>query len=153
MKNITQTGIKNLLQAFFGFFLLIISFSAMSQGVGINMTGSAPDANAGLDVNFPDKGILIPRVALTSTISASPLSGYVAGMMVYNTSTTGDVTPGFYYCDGSKWIASLPSGNASGDMLYWNGSAWLKIPAGNPGQFLQFGATVHLYGQERLLQH
>ncbi len=141
MKNITQTGIKNLLQAFFGFFLLIISFSAMSQGVGINMTGSAPDANAGLDVNFPDKGILIPRVALTSTISASPLSGYVAGMMVYNTSTTGDVTPGFYYCDGSKWIASLPSGNASGDMLYWNGSAWLKIPAGNPGQFLQFGAT------------
>jgi hypothetical protein len=58
-------------------------------------------------------------------------------MMVYNTATTGDVTPGFYYNNGTKWVPSIPAGNAAGDMLYWNGSAWVLVPAGTAGQLLQ----------------
>lgn len=76
---------------------------AQSVGVGTN----TPNANAILDVNSTNKGLLIPRVALSATTSASPLGGFVAGMMVYNTATAGtspnNVTPGFYLCSGTKW--------------------------------------------------
>jgi hypothetical protein len=35
--------------------------------------------------------------------------------------------------------AGLPTaGNTAGDMLYWNGSAWVKVPAGSNGQTLSF---------------
>lgn len=54
------------------------------------------------------KGLLLPRVALSSTSDATPLSAHVKGMFVYNTATTtagsNDVTPGIYYNDGTKWI-------------------------------------------------
>jgi uncharacterized protein (TIGR02145 family) len=33
---------------------------------------------------------------------------------------------------------SVPAGTATGQMLYWNGSAWINIPAGNNGQVLTF---------------
>ncbi|MBP6398348.1 MAG: hypothetical protein KA340_10735, partial [Saprospiraceae bacterium] len=76
---------------------------AQSVGVGTN----TPNSNAILDVSSSNKGLLIPRVALSSTTSTSPLGGFVAGMMVYNTATAGtspnNVTPGFYLCSGTKW--------------------------------------------------
>jgi hypothetical protein len=49
-------------------------------------------------------GLALPRVELTSTTSYAPLKTHVAGMTVYNTKTLGDVTPGTYYNDGTKWI-------------------------------------------------
>ncbi len=142
MKKITQTLTRKLFKSFFGLLILMIcSLSAFSQNVGINSTGAIPNSNAGLDVDFANKGILIPRIALTSTTSFLPLAAHVAGMMVYNTATAGDVTPGFYYNDGIKWIPGLPAGTSNGDMLYWNGTTWVKIPAGLPGQFLQIGGA------------
>ena len=117
--------------------LVLLSFSAFSQGVVLNTTGNPPNASAGLDLDFTNKGLLIPRVALTGTANAAPLAAHVAGMMVYNTATAGDVTPGFYYDNGNKWVPSIPAGNTSGDMLFWNGSAWGLIPAGAIGQLLQ----------------
>lgn len=125
-------------------FILCLVYSILSgfsQSVGINATGSAPNSVAGLDVDFPSKGVLIPRVALTSTTSFAPLASHVAGMLIYNTAATGDVTPGFYYNDGTKWIAGIPSGNSTGDMLYWTGTTWARIPTGTAGQFLQMGAN------------
>jgi hypothetical protein len=121
------------------FGLMILAFVSMTAypQVGLNTTGAPPNADAGLDVDIANKGLLIPRVALTGTSSPSPLSAHVAGMMVFNTATTADVTPGFYFDDGTKWVASIPSGNTAGDMLYWNGNSWAVIPAGQPGQVLQ----------------
>ncbi|MFA6924629.1 MAG: hypothetical protein WC223_10290 [Bacteroidales bacterium] len=120
---------------------LIISLSCFSQNVGINATGAQPNASAGLDVDFSDKGLLIPRISLTSTSSFAPLSAHVAGMVVYNTATTGDVVPGFYYDNGSKWVQGFLLGHTTGDMLYWNGSQWLMIPIGSPGQFLRVSSS------------
>ena len=70
-----------------------------------------PNPSAILDLN-PDendnavRGLALPRVKLESTASYAPLSGHVAGMFVYNTATAGDVTPGIYYNDGTKWITA-----------------------------------------------
>jgi len=121
---------------------LLISFQCFSQSnIGINTTGLPPNPSAGLDVDFPNKGLLIPRVSLTSTSSFAPLLSHVAGMIVYNTATIADVVPGFYYDNGTKWIQGFLTGNAVGDMLYWNGTQWTMIPIGVPGQYLQVSAS------------
>ena len=59
---------------------------------------------AALDVTSTNDGILVPRVALTITTSALPLTAPTTSEMVYNTATVNDVTPGFYYWDGTKWV-------------------------------------------------
>jgi hypothetical protein len=137
--NFTKREGKNRLYAFL--ILMISTLPIFSQNVGINSTGNAPNTNAGLDVDFSNKGVLIPRVALTNTASFLPLSAHVAGMIIYNTATTGDVKPGFYYNNGFNWVSGFPTGTATGNMLYWNGNAWLMIPPGLPGQFLQLNAS------------
>ena len=85
----------------------LLSIESYSQNVGINTTGNAPDASAGLDVTFTDKGVLIPRVALTAINSAGPITSPLTSLLVYNTASAGtfpnNVTPGFYYWDGIGW--------------------------------------------------
>lgn len=77
--------------------------------------GEAPDSNALLDLknqadNSSTKGLLLPRVALSSTTLATPMSQHVAGMSVYNTATADDVMPGYYINDGTKWVRSGSDG-------------------------------------------
>ena len=84
-----------------------IGFAQVTQQkIGNNPTLINP--NAALEVESTDKGILLPRVGLTATNSFAPLSAHVAGMTVYNTATAGtepnNVTPGYYYNDGTQWV-------------------------------------------------
>lgn len=82
---------------------LFIGMSAHAQmKVGDNPTSI--NANSVLEIESTNKGLLLPRLSLASTTAITPLAAHVAGMTVYNTATAGDVTPGFYYNDGSKWV-------------------------------------------------
>lgn len=92
-------NIKTILLVFVIFPTIIIA-----QNVGINETGAVADPSAGLDIDFDDKGILIPRVALTETTNAGPIAGPVNSLLVYNTATVNDVTPGFYYWFDGEWV-------------------------------------------------
>ena len=88
--------------------VLLFSFTAINaQNVGINSAGTAPDASAGLDVNFTNKGVLMPRVALTGEKDVATISSPVNSLMIYNTATAGTqpytVYPGFYYWQDSLW--------------------------------------------------
>ena len=61
-----------------------------------------PINSAYLDITASDKGILIPRVKLTSTTVFTPITGdQEESLLVYNTATAGTgntaVKPGFYY--------------------------------------------------------
>ena len=126
---------------------LLITLAGFSQNVSISSKDTLPNADAGLDVYFSNKGLLIPRVALTATANFAPLSAHVAGMIVFNTATAADVKPGFYYDDGTKWVTGFPVGGSIGDMLYWNGTAWVLIPAGTSGQYLQLsGGNTPMWG-------
>lgn len=92
------------------FFLPAFVFAQTPVNVAINFTGASADAKALLDVSAGDKGILIPRIALTASNSSAPIgSGLPASLMVYNTATAGttpnNVIPGYYYWDGIKWVA------------------------------------------------
>ncbi|HRP56273.1 hypothetical protein [Agriterribacter sp.] len=74
-------------------FCTLFCFHSFAQ-VGIGTT--TPDASAALDVSSSTKGFLPPRVSLSSTAIAAPVTSPVEGLIVYNTATTGNVTPGLY---------------------------------------------------------
>lgn len=82
---------------------LFLNNYILSQ-VAINSTGNLPDNSAGLDINYPDKGLLIPRISLIDTNIASPISNPAISLLVYNTTTNASLTEGFYYWNGNKWI-------------------------------------------------
>jgi hypothetical protein len=98
-------------------------FRAEAQyGFGTN----SPNSQAIIDMNDPNKGLLIPRVELTATNDPSPFTPPVtASMLVYNIATDNSipgfgVTPGFYYWNGTGWsrlavTAQLP-GTVTGDI-------------------------------------
>lgn len=122
--------------------LMGLPFTGFSQNVGISPNGSVPaNKTAGLDVNFPDKGLLIPRLSLTETTASYPLAAHVTGMVVYNTATIGDVIPGYYTNDGTKWNPISLKANNAGDLQYWDGTNWVIIPIGNSGQVLQINSS------------
>jgi hypothetical protein len=101
--------------------LLLICFIAIQTKAQVNIgANTAPNTDAMVEISGSSKGLLLPRIALTSTSSFAPLSAHVAGMAIYNTATAGvspnNVVPGYYYNDGAKWIRLL---NQSSDGTEW----------------------------------
>jgi hypothetical protein len=69
------------------------------------------DNNAILELESTNKGLLIPRVAITDPGQESPMSAPLSnGMLVYNTGAA--LTEGFYYWNGTMWVSlSSPVSN------------------------------------------
>ncbi|GIV27156.1 MAG: hypothetical protein KatS3mg027_0970 [Bacteroidia bacterium] len=115
--------------------LLLTMSTSFSQNVGINPTGSAPNNSAGLDVDFTNKGLLIPRVALTSATDAATIPSPATSLLVYNTGTGGLSPAGYYYNAGTpgspNWVQLLPSSSGlSGSgvatrVAFWTGATTL----------------------------
>lgn len=81
--------------------LLIASTTAFSQ-VGIGT--ATPNKSAQLEVVSSNKGVLLPKVALTDANDNTTIAnGNVEGLIVYNTSNSNGLTPGFYYYSGASW--------------------------------------------------
>lgn len=78
------------------------------------------NTNAALEVETSNKGLLLPRVALNSTTSVAPMSAHVSGMIVFNTATANDVTPGFYYDDGNKWVKISPAATEGSNTIIYS---------------------------------
>jgi len=128
--------------SFFVAMIMLISSSLFAQ-VAINSTGAAADNSAILDVSATNKGLLIPRVALTGTNDVTTVSSPVVSLLVYNTATVGDVTPGFYYYNGAGWtrlVSGIPaetdpvftsaidvSGSLTDDFLKYDGTKYVKF--------------------------
>lgn len=86
-----------------------------SQGVSITLDNSPPDESAMLDVKHPNKGMLIPRVALTGINDVATVPNAANGLFVF--SENGNVPDGLYYWnnDLSKWTYVVISwGNGGG---------------------------------------
>ncbi len=105
----------------------------IAQNVGINGTGAAPAASALLDIDATNKGVLVPRVALTGLNSNAPIGATVVNsLLVYNTATVAGVnavSPGYYYwnsttarwlrmsSDGENWRLQGNTGTTATDFL------------------------------------
>jgi len=98
-------------------------------GVGVGTT--TPHPSAQLDVRSTDKGVLIPRVHITDTTVAAPITYAPAaspaeGLLIFNNSfVAGDRTSGkgFYYWTnsrGGRWIflVSTEASNANIDSIF-----------------------------------
>ncbi len=94
-----------------------------AQNIGINATGSSPDASAMLDVQSSSKGFLMPRM---TTVQRTAIATPAEGLKVYDTDTKS-----FWFYNGTGWIA-LATGAATN---YWalNGSHIFNSNAGNVG--------------------
>lgn len=72
------------------------------QGIGTNR----PDKSAAVDIESTNKGLLIPRMALTwegGKITAPTIASPAKGLLVYNNVSTENVPEGFYYYSNSLW--------------------------------------------------
>lgn len=90
-------------------FVAIVTISFAQVGINTN----TPDTSSILDINASNKGVLVPRVALTGNIDKTTIANPATGLLVFNTNngtnntpliTTDDVQANsFYYWDGTKW--------------------------------------------------
>ncbi len=89
--------------------ILALSGIAKAQNVGIGT--ATPNASAKLEITDANRGVLIPRIALSATNVAAPVTTPATSLLVYNTATAGitptNVTPGFYYWNGTAWVRLL----------------------------------------------
>jgi hypothetical protein len=94
---------------FFASIVLFFTTTGSAQNnVAINDNGSSPDPSAVLDVNSSSKGLLIPRVSLLSSTDVVTIASPASSLLLYNTATIADLTPGYYFWDGtSKWVRLL----------------------------------------------
>lgn len=84
-------------------FAFVVQVASSQVTIGADV---APHEDAILDLKqngTTTGGLLLPRVALESIKLPNPMTEHVAGMTVYNTSSTPDMSPGMYYNDGVKW--------------------------------------------------
>ncbi len=112
-------------------FSLVISINITAQNVGINTT--TPNSSAVLDVNSNSKGFLPPRM---TTFQRDAIVTPAPGLIIYNTSNNSIET-----WNSFKWISLLPVAINAGDMLYWNGTAWVILPKGDAGKVLKTDAS------------
>ncbi|SHG35721.1 hypothetical protein [Dysgonomonas macrotermitis] len=138
----------------------------LSAQVGINT--QTPDISSVFDAVSSDKGILIPRVVLTSsTMDLDQVSGQPAGLMVFNSG--GALAQGFYYWNGQEWRILTNATSVApliGDLLctgatlnpasYQAGMAYsgvMKVSyTGGNGGFYSGGSTFTSHGLTFTLQ-
>ncbi|MEP7142860.1 MAG: hypothetical protein ABI707_08320 [Ferruginibacter sp.] len=124
-------------QLFQSIILLQITFAPyfLIAQVGINATNTPPAANAMLDVNSPNKGVLIPRIPDTISIP-SPTKG----MMFFNTTTNK-----FNFFNGTNWDVMDGRWTANGNSInYATGNVGINTP--NPAYKLQVTGTSFFDG-------
>lgn len=92
---------KSLLTFFFVF--IVFPYYGTSQ-IGINPSGAAPHSSAMLDVNSPNKGLLIPRINLTSITDNTTIASPSLSLMVFNTNSSLPDGQGYYAWNGEMWV-------------------------------------------------
>ncbi len=143
MKNYTPFGHVVLYLA-----LLFIPNCLWGQNVAINTTGNVPDVSAMLDIVSTDKGLLLPRISLTSTTDATTIPSPANSLIVYNTNSNISGTDadgvGYYYNSGTSgspvWVkligqstrwddlrVTLDKGSSSATLSYITGSSGPQI--------------------------
>lgn len=83
--------------------IVVLVFISISTNAQVGIGNTNPQAT--LDVSSTIDGLLIPRIALTNTTTATIITP-TKSELVYNTATAGDVTPGYYYWETTPTVAS-----------------------------------------------
>lgn len=125
---------------------LIFCFAQLAQAQVTIGSGQVPNKDAILDLKQETKttkGLLLPRVSLEQTTISNPLSAHVEGMVVYNIASVGDVTPGYYYNNGSKWMKLF----SAEDSFFYMPSTVLPTDENDTASFDGTKFKVNLYDE------
>ncbi len=119
-------------------YLSALLFSAVSFAqVKIGGTDGTPNANAMLEVETTNKGVLLPRVELNSITDAAPLQAHVRGMIVYNTKidAAANLDLGLYQNDGTQWKRLIAEGDEAlgGVKFFYMPSIVFNTATAGPG--------------------
>ena len=129
----------------------VLATFAQAQNVGINTTGASPNESAMLDISADNKGLLIPRVALTSINDIITVMNPETSLLIYNTETATWVTPGFYYWS-NQWtrIASgtipIADGGTGATDAGAAINALLPTQTSNNGKYLTTDGSAPIWG-------
>jgi uncharacterized protein (TIGR02145 family) len=96
----------------------IFSVDGTKNNIGIGT--KTPKNSAILELNSTNKGLLLPRLQLTSLTSPLPLDSFYPGMVVYCIGNAGtapnNVTAGFYVSGSSSWTRMTMGFGDRGDI-------------------------------------
>ncbi|MNS79028.1 hypothetical protein D3C72_1126670 [compost metagenome] len=143
------------------FFLTLLGLLATGQvqaqqlhRISDGTASAAINSNALLELQSTNKGMILPRVALTATTNPAPLGAHVQGMMVYNTATANDVVPSQYINDGTQWKRILQDVQpAYYKLLTWSGSTDQNFPYGSTNPINVGTWTIPATGKYVVLYH
>jgi polyhydroxybutyrate depolymerase len=93
------------------FGLLFFVATCSAQSVAINTNGAVPDSSAILDIKSNNKGLLIPRVLLTSLNDSVTIRKPAISLIVFNTNITLPGGAGFYVWNGKSWDVIISTAN------------------------------------------
>ena len=119
--------------------LLCFSMQAIAQKDNVGIGTLQPDRSAVLEIQSPNKGLLIPRMSVSQR-NAIPQPAN--GLLVYQT----DAASGFYFFNGREWKplgSSIPEVHATANVDGWllNGNpnatanSFIGVPTGVPIRF------------------
>ncbi len=99
------------------FIILILTANAsIAQQDGVGIGTDYPDAEAILDIQTTQKGILIPRMTTVQRDAISVVNGQDDGLLIYNLTTDE-----FNYWDGTQWVA-FPGTGSDADWFIESGT-------------------------------
>eukprot|EP01029_Cantina_marsupialis_P010375 TRINITY_DN2364_c0_g1_i1.p1 TRINITY_DN2364_c0_g1~~TRINITY_DN2364_c0_g1_i1.p1 ORF type:complete len:1500 (+),score=268.98 TRINITY_DN2364_c0_g1_i1:313-4812(+) len=130
------------------YIILALSFCTYITKAQHGIGTSIPDASTVLDISSANKGVLLPRVALTGTGDITTIANAATSLLVYNTATAGtggtSVSPGYYYWTGTLWqrISGDNLGNHIATQNIELGGNYLSNDGGNEGIFVATDGKV-----------
>lgn len=77
-------------------------FIVKDNGV-VGIGTAAPDNSAAVDIRSSNKGILIPRITLTSATDQTTISNPALGLLAYNTGAGALAFKGYVFWTGTEW--------------------------------------------------
>jgi hypothetical protein len=127
-------------------FILFV-FNSYAQ-IKIGDNPNTINSNSLLEMESTNKGLLAPRIALNDVNAVSPLTAPVpSGMIVY--SSGGSITDGFYFWNGSKWLAVQSSADTRSNYVLVKSVADFPDPVGGVIT-LATGTTYEINGTIQL---
>jgi hypothetical protein len=127
-KAITQKRFLSFQNLYVSLVLSLFYGHNLSAQMGVNSTGTAPQASAMLDVSSTNKGVLIPRM---TTAQRDGINSPATGLQIYNTTNNG-----LEFYNGTVWASVSGTGGSqwttSGNNIYSSNVGNVGIGVSNP---------------------